>query len=397
MPERVLVTGAPGSGTTTLGRALADRLGAGFIDADDYFWLAGEPPYTVAQATAPRLASIMEAIACFPSVVVAGSVVDWGAQLEDGFSLVVYLWVPAEARIRRLIERETGRFGKPRGSFIEWAAQYDEGRLPGRSRAIHERWLGDRACPVVRIEGEVTIEQALARIECRLASATPSRYRGEGPGAITADGCAVDVYRVLPYRGELETIAAHLPRGCSVLELGCGTGRLTRRLLDRGHTVTAVDNSPQMLARVPTSATHVCCDIERLALGRAFDVALYASHLINVAHEATRQAQLAACHRHLSPQGTLIFQRFDPAWLRSVEPGAFPSSGEVAIEIERVERRDGDVDMTVRYELGSNAWRHHFTARVLDDVEVHAALHQAGFEAPEWIDERWGAATIAER
>jgi SAM-dependent methyltransferase len=134
---------------------------------------------------------------------------------------------------------------------------------------------------------------------------------------MTRDGCSVDVYLKLPYRSEVELLGAWLAPRCSVLELGCGTGRLTRRLLDRGHAVTAVDNSEDMLRHVPESADKVCCDIEQLELGRTFDVALLASHLINVADDSVRRAQLAACHRHLSPRGALLFQRFDPEWLRA--------------------------------------------------------------------------------
>jgi len=217
--------------------------------------------------------------------------------------------------------------------------------------------------------------------------------RGEGRGVITRDGCAVEVYLKLPYRGELELLAGHFPPQCSVLELGCGTGRLTRHLLEKGCVVTAVDNSEEMLRHVPDAASRVQCDIERLELGRTFDVALLASHLINVADDSTRHDQLAACRRHLAPRGTLLFQRFDPAWLRAVEPGPFPSIGEVDIAIERVVRQGDVARMSVRYSVGETQWKHHFTARVLDDDDIGLALHQAGFGAPAWIDARWGAAS----
>lgn len=49
---------------------------------------------------------------------------------------------------------------------------------------------------------------------------------GTGPGVITPDGCAVDFYALLPPMGEPEIIAAAAPPGASILELGCGTGRL---------------------------------------------------------------------------------------------------------------------------------------------------------------------------
>lgn len=216
------------------------------------------------------------------------------------------------------------------------------------------------------------------------------RPSGEGPGAITQDGCAVDLYARFPYRDELRPLEPHLPHQCSVLELGCGTGRLTRPLLARGHAVTAVDNSAEMLEHVPAAATRICSDIERLSLPRTFDVALYASNLINAADDAMRREQLAACRRHASAEGVLIFQRFDPEWLREVGPGPFPAAGDITMAIERVVRRGDTVEMSIHYVLGERSWKHHFTARLLDDERIGAALHEAGFGAVTWIDPRWG-------
>ncbi len=45
----------------------------------------------------------------------------------------------------------------------------------------------------------------------------------------------------------LELAEAH---GGPILELGCGTGRVLLHLARRGHAVTGVDNSPEMLARL---------------------------------------------------------------------------------------------------------------------------------------------------
>lgn len=167
---RILITGAAGSGTTTLGRALAVKVGASFIEADDHFWVASEPPYQTKQPPAERLRSILDALDRSPFAVVAGSVVDWGFDLENCFSHIVFLAVPTEVRLARLRQREMIRFGKVNDAFLAWASQYDEGATPDRSRAAHERWLSERTCLTLRISGDVPAEEGVTRIVEALTS-----------------------------------------------------------------------------------------------------------------------------------------------------------------------------------------------------------------------------------
>jgi hypothetical protein len=70
-----------------------------------------------------------------------------------------------------------------------------------------------------------------------------SVFSGSGPGVRTRDGRPVELYRSLPYRGDLDGVCELLRVGTSVLELGAGAGRLTRKLLGWGLNLTAVDNS----------------------------------------------------------------------------------------------------------------------------------------------------------
>src|SRR6185312_13627862 len=127
MATKILITGASGSGTTTLGRALAARLGCAFYDADDYYWLPTEPPFQRKQDPAIRIARLLQVWRNEPTAVLAGSVMNWGVELEDSFSLIVFLTVAAEIRVERLRERETQRLGHVDPAFLTWAAQYDEG------------------------------------------------------------------------------------------------------------------------------------------------------------------------------------------------------------------------------------------------------------------------------
>jgi SAM-dependent methyltransferase len=218
-----------------------------------------------------------------------------------------------------------------------------------------------------------------------------SAFRGEGPGARSPDGSSVDLYLRLPHRGELDLIGSSFV-GEDLLELGCGVGRLTRPLLERGYRVTAVDNSAEMLVHVPEAAKKVCCDIEKLMLGADFDTVLLASSLINSTSLAHRSALLTACRRHLRPGGVLVFERHDPEWLAGATAGRVGAIGDIEIRIDRIARRADHVEMSIRYFSGVAEWSHHFRTVALSDEQLSRELVEANFDAPSWINKRWGRA-----
>lgn len=158
------VAGAPGSGTSTLGKALAYESGSVFIEADDLLWQQTDPPYQIKRPVAERNSLLLDQLHGARGAVVAGSIAGWGNDVEDIFDLIVFLYVESDVRVARLIERELSLFGKIDPTFIAWARQYDEGSLPGRSLARHNRWLASRRCPVLRLEGDLQTEERLAHI-----------------------------------------------------------------------------------------------------------------------------------------------------------------------------------------------------------------------------------------
>ena len=171
---RVLVTGASGSGTTTLGRALSRELEVAFFDADDYFWVPTEPPYQQQRDPSARLSLLVADLAKVPQSVTSGSVINWGGELEDSFSLIVFLTLQPELRLARLREREVARFGRADSKFLEWATQYDEGSVDVNSRTGDERWLTKRSSPVLRIEGDISVPERVARVAKVLSNCSSS-------------------------------------------------------------------------------------------------------------------------------------------------------------------------------------------------------------------------------
>lgn len=206
---------------------------------------------------------------------------------------------------------------------------------------------------------------------------------------VTADGSPVDVYLLLPPNGEAEIVHAAVPPGASILELGSGAGRVTHPLIELGHEVVAVDDSPSMLAHV--RAETVCTRIGDLRLGRTFDAVLLASHLVNTERDADRQAMLAAARRHLAPDGRLIVEWHPPEWFGSVASGQGGRLGAVGIELADVVH-DGDLlSATVHYTARGQRWHQEFTCRRLDVGEL---LTSADLAFDGWLsaDRTWFAA-----
>ncbi len=174
---RVHILGASGSGTSTLGRAVAAACQIPFWDADDFYWAPTEPPYRTPRTPDARRAALLAAVAPHPAWVVAGSMMGWGDALIPAFDLVVYLSLPADLRLARLRARERTRFGArldPGGDMhadhlasMDWATRYDEGGLEIRSRASHTRWMQLLDCPVLYLTGDLSPAQRLAAVLAR--------------------------------------------------------------------------------------------------------------------------------------------------------------------------------------------------------------------------------------
>lgn len=115
-----------------------------------------------------------------PGVVLSGSIVGYGAEVEDAFDLIVFLYLPAGIRVERLRRRELEMYGKVDPAFLEWAAQYDEGPSEGRSLAKHNAWLAQRSSPVLRLEGDESVAKKVAHVRRALSNLY---FNGTSPAA----------------------------------------------------------------------------------------------------------------------------------------------------------------------------------------------------------------------
>ncbi|MET8954226.1 class I SAM-dependent methyltransferase [Streptomyces sp. NPDC004393] len=221
-------------------------------------------------------------------------------------------------------------------------------------------------------------------------------HQGTGPGAITPDGCAVELYARLPVGAEPDVIVAAVPAGARILELGCGVGRVTHPLLERGFTVTAVDESSEMLERVRGART-VCSPIEDLALGETFDVVMLASFLVHAGNIEVREALLRTCRRHVAPGGCVLIQREGEDYHTNLPRERVDPSGFTVRIVSSEPVGDGAHSVRAEYEFPDSAWTQTFLSRPLTKEVFEEALAGAGLVVDKYLtdDRTWVRAVPA--
>ena len=177
---RIHILGASGSGTSTLGAAVARRLGVPHANSDSIYWLPTNPPFTTVRPAEARQALLLRTLPIDGHWVFSGAATRWAALLEPGYDLVVFLRLDPVVRMARLRRREAARYGariRPGGdmaainaAFIAWAESYDTAGSLHRGLTTHEAWLIDQPAPVLRLNSLAPVEALVAAVLSRLES-----------------------------------------------------------------------------------------------------------------------------------------------------------------------------------------------------------------------------------
>ena len=124
---------------------------------------------------------------------------------------------------------------------------------------------------------------------------------------------------------------------------------------------------------------------------------MLASNLINHPEAAVRQAFLRAARHHLAVGGKVLVERQDPEWLAKAQVGKQGSVGGVSLFVESAEREREHVRITLRYEMGSQAWRQSFEAVVLQEPEVESHACGGRLCWPHLVRQQEAVGTVARR
>lgn len=169
---RLHIFGASGSGVTTLGKALSEKLNIEYFDSDDFFWLKTENPFTEKQNPEIRNTMVSDKLHTTENWIFGGSIIHWGENVFPVFDLIVFLYFPPELRMERLRKREYERYGdeiftQPEKAqkyqeFMEWAKDYDYNTgIATRTLKAHLEWLSEMNTPLIEISGDYELQQKI--------------------------------------------------------------------------------------------------------------------------------------------------------------------------------------------------------------------------------------------
>jgi SAM-dependent methyltransferase len=226
--------------------------------------------------------------------------------------------------------------------------------------------------------------------------ARPDGVGGDAAAPVAPDGSPVDFYRRLPPTGEPELVHGMVPRGATILDLGCGPGRIAVPLAALGHRVTGVDDGACMIEALPSTVEGVVADGRTVRLGRRFDAVLLASHLVNAPGDGP--AFLATAAAHLARSGIVIGETYPPGWDPQANVGRVGRLGDAEIVLMAAALTGDRLDATVRYGVDGRTWTQSYSARVLDEAALRAMLEAAGLRFDRWLErEGWFVAVAGER
>ncbi len=168
----------------------------------------------------------------------------------------------------------------------------------------------------------------------------------------------------------------HIPPESTILDIGCGVGRVATYLQQKGHKVVGLDSCPEAIeitkARgLKLTYTANICQLDKPPLFNVFDVILMMGNNLGVCGEEKKTEELLIrLNSFLKKEGLLIFSCRDP----------FLTDNPIHLEYHEKNRQKGRSPGLVRIRLVYKELRDEWWDLLLvDPVTVEKIVKKAGF------------------
>lgn len=163
MGTGIIICGLNGTGKSTLGKALAEKLHFYFLDNEDLYFPKTAPDYIYALSrTREEVEKLLSnEINAHKNFVFASVKGDYGEVVYSCFQYAVLIDVPKEIRIQRVKNRSFQKFGKrilSGGDLYEQEEHFFD-FVKSRAETTVEEWVQCLNCPIIRIDGTKPIEE----------------------------------------------------------------------------------------------------------------------------------------------------------------------------------------------------------------------------------------------
>jgi len=159
----ILICGLNGTGKSTLGKMLAERMGYEFIDNEDLYFSKADSSYVFSSARSKEevIRILEEKIRANKEFIFAAVKGNYGDKLITLLDHIILVEVPKQIRSQRIRDRSYQKFGDrilPGGDLYDkeskWFLLTDS-----RPESYVTDWLEAVDCPVIRIDGTLPVEK----------------------------------------------------------------------------------------------------------------------------------------------------------------------------------------------------------------------------------------------
>lgn len=159
----IIICGLNGTGKSTLGKTLAEKLHFYFIDIENLYFPKTNPNYIY---SSPRTREdVAERLLCeirtHENFILASVKGDYGEELYSFFQCAILLDVPRNIRLQRVKDRSFQKFGNrmlSSGDLFEQEEKFFR-LVESRNEDTVEKWVKSLKCPIMRIDGTKPVDE----------------------------------------------------------------------------------------------------------------------------------------------------------------------------------------------------------------------------------------------